>query len=494
VAVTEREPAGGDAAVRRIADEAVALCALAGVGVVAPLVQRPEPVLAGVFRVDVAAGAAVGAVTAAMAALERARSGRRPVAEVDGRWAQIAFRSERYLRRDGRVVGELWAPLSGDYATADGWVKVHANFPHHAAAAAAALGVAAEREALAATLRRSTALDAEARIMAAGGVAGALRSRAAWAAHPQGAVDGATPVLRLAPTGPAVAPRSWSAGEEPAPSGTARPAASGPLAGVRVLDLTRVIAGPVCGRVLAAHGADVLTVGAAHLPQIEALVLDTGFGKRSTWLDLRRDADRSVFEGLVAGADVLVQSYRPGALAALGYDPAQLAACSPGLVIVDVSAYSRGGPWAARRGFDSLVQLVSGIAHEAMVAAGADAPVPLPCQALDHATGWLAALAAVAGLLRQRREGGSWRAEVSLAATAAWLDGLGRHGPGPAWADPAGPDGADVADLLVETPSAGGLLRHVRMPGTLDGRAATWRCPPPQPGSSPPAWSTGPPA
>ena len=450
-------------------------------------------VLPGRFRVDVVATSVVAAVTAAIAAVHQQRTGWYPAVAVDGRAAQISFRSERYLRRDGRTVGELWAPLSGDYRCADGWLKIHANFAHHGSAAAAALGVRADREALAERLGTLRAPDAEQAIIEAGGVAAAMRSAEAWRVHGQGRVEAATAPLRLqrAVTAGAVepGPRRWP----DAPTGAPAPGdAVRPLAGLRVLDLTRVIAGPVCGRVLAAHGADVLQVAAGHLPQIEPLVLDTGFGKRSTLLDLRLPADRVAFDALLADADVLVESYRPGALAALGYGPQELARRAPGLVVVDVRAYSSGGPWEARRGFDSLVQLVSGLADEAARNTGADGAVPLPCQALDHATGWLAALAAVAGVLRQRREGGSWRAEVSLAATAAWLDGLGRFR-GTIVSDP-GLD--DVAPFLLDTvraePGGGAVvLSHVAMPGTLDGAAVRWASPPPRPGSSPPRWQAG---
>lgn len=481
---------------------AIALGRLAGVDPGPVEVVTPGLILPGRFRVDVAATSVVAATTAAIATVHQRRTGRYPSVAVDERGAQVSFRSERYLRRDGRTVGELWAPLSGDYQCANGWLKVHANFAHHAAAAAAALGVPTDREALAARLRTLAALDAEQAIIDAGGVAAAMRSAEAWRAHDQGRVEATTPPLRLhrlteTPGEVGPGPRRWP-DASPSGPGSGLPGAPvpgdavRPLAGLRVLDLTRVIAGPVCGRVLAAHGADVLQVAAGHLPQIEPLVLDTGFGKRSTLLDLRRPADRAAFDALLAEADVLVESYRPGSLAALGYGPQDLARRSPGLVVVDVRAYSSGGPWAARRGFDSLVQLVSGLADEAARSTGVDGPVPLPCQALDHATGWLAALAAVAGILRQRREGGSWRAEVSLAATAAWLDGLGRYG----GTVPADPDLDDVSPFLLDTVRAepgGGetVLRHVAMPGTFDGAAVRWASPPPWPGSSPPRWQDG---
>ena len=447
-------------------------------------VNHPDAVLPSVFRVDTASAAAVAAVTAAVALVIGARGGSAPSVAVDGRAAQISFRSERYLTVDGEAPEDPWAALSGDYRSADGWVRVHANFDHHGERAAHALGVPPDRDALAAAIARKPAVEVEGAIIAAGGAAGALRSLATWADHPQGLADRAASVLRFERLDDAPA-RQWPTSSHREPrSGTGDGGA--PLHGLRVLDLTRVIAGPVCGRVLSGHGADVLAVTAEHLPQISSLLPDVGLAKRSTFLDLRRKADRSSFDSLLADADVLVESFRPGALGGLGYDPATLASISPGLVVVDLRAYSSGGPFAERRGFDSLVQLVAGIADAGQAAAGADRPVPLPCQALDHGTGWLAALGALAALVRQRREGGSWRVEASLSATAAWLTAMGRCD-GLGIADPGA---TDVSDLLVETPSDFGLVRHVALPGTLGGRPSGWSGPPPLLGSSPPVWRT----
>ncbi|MEU8266203.1 CoA transferase [Sphaerisporangium sp. NPDC049002] len=260
-----------------------------------------------------------------------------------------------------------------------------------------------------------------------------------------------------------------------------------------MLDLTRVIAGPVATRTLAAYGAEVLRVGAAHLPEVPGLVISTAFGKRSCELDLRTEEGAAAFRELVAGADVVVQSYRPGALEALGFGQEELAVIRPGIVCVDVSAYGSRGPWAGRRGFDSLVQMACGIAHEG--GAGRK-PVPLPAQVLDHATGWLAALGVIAGLSRREAEGGSWHVEVALARTALWLDGFGRvddPGHGLEGGDPfkgkAGdPVEPEVDDLLGEMESPFGRLTYVKAPGRVDGVRPYWSSPPPRRGAHPPAW------
>ena len=203
-------------------------------------------------------------------------------------------------------------------------------------------------------------------------------------------------------------------------------AAARPLAGIRVLDLTRIIAGPVCGRALAVHGADVLLVGASHLPSLRPLVVDTGRGKLSAFIDLREARGREALAVLARDADIFAQGYRPGVIAALGFGPEEVAKIRPGIIFVSLCAYGHHGPWAPRRGFDSLVQTASGFNAAEAEAFGASEPKPLPGQALDHATGYLMAFAAMAALIHRAERGGSWHVRVSLAQTAHWLRRLGR--------------------------------------------------------------------
>jgi crotonobetainyl-CoA:carnitine CoA-transferase CaiB-like acyl-CoA transferase len=200
-----------------------------------------------------------------------------------------------------------------------------------------------------------------------------------------------------------------------------------------VLDLTRVLAGPACSRILASHGADVLTIRAARLPTVGLFDLDTGAGKRLAFLDLATPADAEALRRLVRGAHVFVDSYRPGALSMLGFSPAALAHIAPGMTYVSLSAYGLEGPWAGRRGWEQLVQAASGIAVEqgAFLAARRKSrretlPELIPAAVLDCTTGYLAAAGAMAALLRRIREGGSWLVQVSLAGTAMWLQSLGK--------------------------------------------------------------------
>src|SRR5581483_7512470 len=262
-------------------------------------------------------------------------------------------------------------------------------------------------------------------------------------------------------------------------------AAERPLSGIRVLDLTRVIAGPVCGRTLAAHGADVMRITAPHLPGLPMLDIDTGRGKLSAALDLRSPDDRERLAGLLREAHVFVQGYRPGGIAALGFSPEACAEIRPGIVAVTLSAYGRAGPWASRRGFDSLVQNVSGINHAEAEAAGVPPPKELPAQALDHASGYLMAFGAMTALARKEREGGSWHVRVSLAQTGHWLTGLGRLRNG---FDAPDPKHADVADLLEEAPGPLGRLTFVRHAAQLAETPARWDRPPVALGTHAPVW------
>ncbi|GAA3098950.1 CoA transferase [Streptosporangium carneum] len=387
---------------------------------------------------------------------------------MDVREAAVAFRDERHFRVDGAGLNP-WAAVSGDYRTVDGWVRLHCNFDHHRDAALAALGLPAGSgvDAVTRACAGRSAVELEEAVTAAGGCAAAMRSRAEWRAHPQGRAVATLPLIGVTQMDGGRAERDGGG------AGRGRP-----LDGVRVLDLTRVIAGPVATRTLAAHGAKVLGVGADHLPEIPGLMIGTAFGKRSCHLDLRTREGAAALRDLVAGADVLVQSYRPGALEALGFGPRELAGIRPGIVCVDISAYGSHGPWAGRRGFDSLVQMVCGMAHEG---GNGLRPRPLPAQVLDHATGYLAAFGAMAALLRRSAEGGSWRVELSLARTALWLDSLGRVDGG----DTPEPE---VADLLGEMDSRFGRLTYVRPPGTVDGASPYWAGPPPERGEHPPAW------
>ena len=440
-------------------------------------VAGADPVLPSPFAVGTAAAATVAATCLAAATLWRLRGGPAdPRVRASARASAVAFRSERYLRVDG-VEPSASEPLTGDYRARDGWVRLHCNYPNHRGAVLRALGLSetSGTDMVAAAVSGRGAVEFEDAVHAAGGAAAALRTPTQWAEHPQSAAVASLPLVAIDRLADA-SPRGLTRGQRP-------------LGSVRVLDVTRVIAGPVAGRTLASHGADVLRVGADHLPLVAPLVIDTGFGKRFCHIDLRAEQGRATLRSLVAEADVVLQAYRPGALARIGLGPADCAAIRPGLVYIDISAWGQDGPWRERRGFDSLVQMACGNAHQGRLAAGDPdgRPRPLPAQVLDHSTGFLAAFGAIEALRRQQQLGGSWHVAVSLARTARWLDGLGRVPDGLSTPDP-GVD--DVADLLDEAQTPFGLVSHVRAPGTIDGADPRWDTPPHRPRADPPTWLT----
>ncbi|KVQ62012.1 CoA transferase [Burkholderia territorii] len=377
-------------------------------------VAGQDPLLPSTFRVGTLAAATIAAAGLAAAECHRLRTGIAQRVDVSMRDALAAFRSERYLRVDGGLPPEPRHPVTGFYATRDGrWIQLHANFPHHLHGILDVLGCGPARDDVAAAIRTWDGAALDTALADAGLCAALIRTPDEWAAHEQARALASLPLFEIERIGDAPVE----------PIGRGEP--DQPLTGVRVLDLTRIIAGPVAGRTLASHGAETLLVNGPHLPNIASLVIDNGRGKRSTWIDLREAAGVAALRALARDADVFLQAYRPGALAARGFSPQALAELRPGIVCVSVSAYGHAGPWSMRRGFDSLVQSASGIAWHEQHAAHADGPRHLPCQALDHATGYLAAFGAMIALARRATEGGSWHVRVSLAQTGRWLQSFG---------------------------------------------------------------------
>jgi crotonobetainyl-CoA:carnitine CoA-transferase CaiB-like acyl-CoA transferase len=431
-----------------------------------------EPQLPSSFRVAAAAQVSIAASGLAAAEIWRLRSGQAQQVSVDMRHAVVECRSERYLRVDGQPPPPTWDIIAGVYKTGDGrFVRLHTNFPHHRAAVCQVLSCKPEREAVQAALQQWDGEAFETAAYAAGGVVAVMRPYDEWSALPQGKALAELPLLSIEKIGEA-APRPWPEGNQP-------------LAGVRVLDLSRVIAGPVAGRTLAAHGADVMLVSGPELPAIPWLVIDTGRGKFSCTLDLKSAQGRDAMRDLVAGADIVSQGYRPTALASLGFAPQQAAQLSPGIIYVSLSAYGHAGPWAARRGFDSLVQTATGFNHAEGQAAGIDGPKELPAQMLDHATGYLMAFGAMMAKARQSREGGSWHVRVSLAQTGRWLWNLGRIADGLKANDLRG---EAVGPFLQESSSGFGPLRAVSHAAVLSKTPAFWMRPAMPLGSHAPQW------
>jgi crotonobetainyl-CoA:carnitine CoA-transferase CaiB-like acyl-CoA transferase len=410
-----------------------------------------DPVLRTPFRIGTAGAATLAASALAATDLWQARTGRRQRVTIDLRQAAAALRSGRYLALAGTDVSSEFNTIMGCYPTRDGrWSYLHCNFPNHRAAALSVLGVAEDREAVARAVATWNAADLEEAIIAAKGAGGMVRTQAEWAKHPQGVAVAALPLMEII--------RIGDSAPEPLPAGDR------PLSGIRVLDLTRVLAGPSCSRTLAEHGADVLRITGAHLPSLGYQELDTGHGKLSAHLDLRTPGDMEILRGLVRKADVFSQGYRPGTLAGRGLSPAELAAIRPGLVYVSLCAFSHAGPWASRRGFDTVIQTVSGITTRQAECFPGKTPGPqfYPVSAIDYCTGYLMAFGAMVALARRAREGGSWLVRISLAQVGKWIVDLGEV-PAAALKDVPADFAAGELErwsTVSETPS--GRLRHLK--------------------------------
>ncbi len=335
-----------------------------------------DPILPTPFRIGVAGAATLAATGIAAADLWRHRTGRRQSIGVDVRQSTASLRSAHYLQvGDGHVSADR-NPIMGVYPTKDGrWSYVHANFPNHRAAALKVLGCEENRESVTNAVAKWNAIDLEEAIIAAKGAGGMVRTKAEWAEHPQAAAIAALPLMEIV--------RIGDRPPEPLPAGNR------PLSGIRVVDVTRVLAGPTCARTLAEHGADVMKISAPHLPNLGYQEFDTGHGKLSTYLDLREQRNVDTLRDLVRQADVFSQGYRPGTLGARGLSPEELTAIRPGLVYVSLCAFSHTGPWASRRGFDTVVQTVSGITARQAEAVPGKTPGPqfYPVSAIDYCTG-----------------------------------------------------------------------------------------------------------
>ena len=424
------------------------------------------------YAVTDLAAASVGAAGLALRQLILAQGGEAAPVHVDRRLASLWFGWS--IHPIGWERPPLWDVVAGDYPTADGWIRLHTNALHHRDAALAVLGCAVDRDAVARAVAGWRGEELEAAVVANAGCAAMMRSAAEWAAHPQGAAVAGEPLIAFdtRPMDGGGGGKDWPRAATPAR----------PLAGLKVLDLTRVLAGPVATRFLAGYGADVLRIDSPSWNEPGAIP-EVTLGKRCARLDLRQPADRAIFEDLLSRADVLVHGYRPAALERLGYGEQFRRTLNPGLIDVTLDAYGWTGPLAGRRGFDSLVQMSSGIAEHGMRMRGGGKPFPLPVQALDHATGYLMAAAVLRGLLYLLTENRAMQARLSLARTAKLLTDSAPE----AGAQPLAAAGeADLAPGIEHT--EWGAARRLSPPVVVGGAPMAWDRPAASLGSSPPGF------
>ncbi|WP_171176874.1 CoA transferase [Ruegeria sp. HKCCD8929] len=395
-----------------------------------------------------------------------------PEITVDHRLASLWYGWS--FRPDGWEMPDAWDPIAGDYEAADGWIRLHTNLPHHRAAALRVLDCASKRDAVKRTVAGWQADALETAIVAQGGVAAAMRSRADWAAHPQGRAVVSSPLIVWA------GPRRVTLRDRPEAT------AKRPLAGLRVLDLTRVLAGPVSTRTLAGFGAEVLRIDPPGWDE-PGVIPDVSLGKRCAYLELKQAVDLDRLKTLMADADVLIHGYRPGALKRLGLDRATRDQIAPNRIEVTLNAYGWQGPWSTRRGFDSLVQMSSGLAAAGRDWAGNKKPTPLPVQALDHATGYLMAAAALSALATAASEEAVTDAKLSLARTAELLAALAKT------ADGAEITAAKTKDFTPKAEASDWGPGHRLRPALKVGQVRMhWPLPACRLGTHPPAWQERP--
>ena len=436
-----------------------------------------DPILPTPFRIGETSAAALGAVGLAVADLWTLRTGRRQTIAIDTRQATASLRSGHYLKMDGTHVSTERNTIMGVYPARNGrWSYLHCNFPNHRAAALSVLGVPEDREAVRKAVAQWDALELEEAIIAAKGAGGMVRTMDEWAKHPQAAAIASLPLMEIVRIGDS-APEKLPDGDRP-------------LSGIRVLDLTRVLAGPTCARTLAEHGADVLKITGAHLPNIGYQEYDTGHGKLSSHLDLRETKDVEILKGLVREADVFSQGYRPGTLGGRGFSPEALAKLRPGVVFISLCAFGHVGPWASRRGFDTVVQTVSGITSRQGELFPGTSPGPqfYPVSAIDYLTGYLMAFGAMVALGRRAREGGSWLVRISLAQTGRWLVGRGQVPEARLKDVPKEftPEELERWSITSDTPV--GRLRHLGPVLRLSETPPRWARPSVPLGHNPPEW------
>ncbi len=360
--------------------------------------------LTSAFALSDFAAASTGAAGLALAELVAAQGGPFPEVSIDRRLASMWF--AKSIRPLGWALPPQWDAIAGNYEARDGWIRLHTNAPHHRAAALRVLGVENDRALVSQAVARWDCAGLEEAVVAAGGCAARMMGLAEWRAHEQGASVGAEALVARRASG--------------THTGTAFGRAGRPLEGLRVLDLTRVLAGPVATRFLAGFGANVLRIDPPYWNE-PAVLPEVTIGKRRARLDLHASADRAIFEGLLGQADVLVHGYRADALAHRGYDEATRLRLAPGLIDVALDAYGWTGPWQARRGFDTIVQMSTGLAAREMDVSRSRKPVALAVQALDYGTGYLIAAAVLRGLTERLATGQTRQARLSLARTAAFV-------------------------------------------------------------------------
>ncbi|KAF6842752.1 caib baif family enzyme, partial [Colletotrichum musicola] len=443
-----------------------------------------RPTLPSSYKMGVLAQSSIALSALAAAQIHTLRSGGSvPAVDVPLEHATVEFKSERLYVLDGKPTPSPWGPIGGLHKTSDGHVRVHDSFPNHSNGILELVGlpVGSTRQQLSEKIAAWASIDLETAATVEGKLATyALRNYSQWDALPQSKAISGFPIgiSQLSSEGPKGLP--------------ARMAAPGSkcLQGLRVVEMSRVIAAPLCGKTLAAHGADVIWVTSPSLPDLPTMDRDFGRGKRTVQLDIHKPEDKARLIELIKTADVFVQGFRPGSLAGQGLSPEEIVKINPSIVIANMSAFGPAGPWSGRRGYDSLVQTCSGMnVSEAEHAGKGEAARPTPCQALDHAGGYWLATGVAAAVYKKATLGGAWRVDVSLAGVMKYLRSLGQY-PGATGfeaKDYERPE--DVPEEYYETRKTGfGPMKAIRHSARVEGVKVGWDVMPKPLGSDAPEW------
>jgi crotonobetainyl-CoA:carnitine CoA-transferase CaiB-like acyl-CoA transferase len=440
-----------------------------------------DPVFSTRFKIAETCAAVLAGVGLAVSDIWELKTGRPQRVSIDVRHAAAALRSSAYLQRpssDGvfkAVINKHHAAMiaiTQPWRTKDGrWVLPHFGLPNLQARMLKLLDCEPTPESVAGAVAKWDALDLEAAIDAACLCGGMVRAHEEWLQHPHAQVLAAKPIVEIIKLG--------ESDPEPLPRGDR------PLSGIRALDLTRILAGPMAARTLAEHGADVLMVTADRLPQIPEHVLDTSHGKRSCFLDLKDREDAARLRVLIGCADVFSQGYRPAAIGKLGFGPEEVAALRPGIIYASIDCYGADGPLSHRGGWEQVAQTMTGLCHEGRTASRPDGPALLPAAACDYTTGYLAAYGILLALGMRARVGGSYHVRASLCRSGMFIYQQGKvEFPG------LGLDlsAAELDGIRIETRPESGPLRHLGPVVKLSETLPHWTRPTPRLGGDAPEW------
>ena len=442
------------------------------------------PALPSSYKMGILAQSSIALAAIAAAQIHALRNKSEvPVVTVPLQHAAIEFKSERLYTLAGKPAPSPWGPIGGLHPTSDGFVRIHDSFPNHAYGALKLLGLSPDAARYHVSEKTSdwASIDLENTATVESKLAVyALRSYRQWDLLPQASAISNFPITlsQLSSDSSRGLPARLAGGNSKC------------LAGLRVVEMSRVIAAPLCGKTLAAHGADVIWVTSPSLPDLPTMDREFGRGKRTVQLDIHSPEDKEKLLDLIKSCDVFVQGFRPGSLAAYGLSTEDLIKMNPGIIIVNMSAFGPEGPWRNRRGYDSLVQTCSGMnVSEAEHAGQGEVARPTPCQALDHAGGYFLAVGAMAALYRRAHEGGSWRVDVSLAGAMKYLRSLGQYSGSSGFSCRDYEATGDVPEEFLETRSTGfGTMTAIKHSATIEGCTVGWDVMPKPLGSDSPEW------